>query len=263
LSGTAPNLTYTPNAGYFGPDSFTYKANDGTVDSNVATASITVTPVSGTCTLTSPTLDVTVSADQKTAASKLVSPAITTGGGGELLLAFVQSDGPTAPTQQVKTITGGGLTWSLAARSNATWGTAEVWQAYATAKVSSVKVTATLAKSGWDGAITVAAFKGAASHVGAVGVNSGVSGMPTDVITPAGCNSLIWASGHDWTHNTTPIPAAGQVLVHSFVDGRIHDSFWTQRVTAPTTAASAVTVGDTMPIHDRWMMAAVEIPAAS
>jgi len=42
LSGTAPNLTYTPAAGYSGADSFTFKANDGIVDSNVATASITV-----------------------------------------------------------------------------------------------------------------------------------------------------------------------------------------------------------------------------
>src|SRR5207253_2959361 len=45
LSGMAPNLTYTPNAGYFGPDSFTFKANDGTVDSNTATVSITVNHV--------------------------------------------------------------------------------------------------------------------------------------------------------------------------------------------------------------------------
>src|SRR5205807_1052786 len=45
LSGTAPNLTYTPAAGYFGPDSFTFKANDGTVDSAAATVSLTVVHV--------------------------------------------------------------------------------------------------------------------------------------------------------------------------------------------------------------------------
>ena len=45
LSGSAPNLTYTPAANYNGSDSFTFKANDGTVDSNIATVSITVTPV--------------------------------------------------------------------------------------------------------------------------------------------------------------------------------------------------------------------------
>ncbi|MDR3735730.1 MAG: glycosyl hydrolase family 28 protein [Acidobacteriaceae bacterium] len=43
LSGTAPNLTYTPTSGYYGADSFTFKANNGT-DSNVATVSITVLP---------------------------------------------------------------------------------------------------------------------------------------------------------------------------------------------------------------------------
>src|SRR5207249_589249 len=45
LSGTAPNLTYTPVAGYFGSDSFTFKANDGTVDSAAATVSLTVVHV--------------------------------------------------------------------------------------------------------------------------------------------------------------------------------------------------------------------------
>ncbi|MDH3920291.1 MAG: cadherin-like domain-containing protein, partial [Rhodospirillales bacterium] len=39
------SFTYTPNAGFAGSDSFDYVANDGTVDSNVATATITVTPV--------------------------------------------------------------------------------------------------------------------------------------------------------------------------------------------------------------------------
>jgi len=36
------SFTYTPAAGYTGADSFTYKANDGQLDSNVATVSLTV-----------------------------------------------------------------------------------------------------------------------------------------------------------------------------------------------------------------------------
>src|SRR5207237_8716009 len=37
------SFTYAPVAGFTGTDSFTYVANDGTVDSNVATVTITVT----------------------------------------------------------------------------------------------------------------------------------------------------------------------------------------------------------------------------
>lgn len=41
-TGTTASRTYTPSPGYTGPDSFTYKANDGALDSNTATVSITI-----------------------------------------------------------------------------------------------------------------------------------------------------------------------------------------------------------------------------
>ena len=45
LSGSGASRTYTPAPNYNGPDSFTFKANDGTADSNTATVSLTVLPV--------------------------------------------------------------------------------------------------------------------------------------------------------------------------------------------------------------------------
>ena len=59
LSGTGANLTYTPKPDFNGTDPFTYKVNDGKLDSAVATIGITVTavndrPLAGTQTVTTP-----------------------------------------------------------------------------------------------------------------------------------------------------------------------------------------------------------------
>ncbi|MFZ2147817.1 MAG: Ig-like domain-containing protein, partial [Sedimentisphaerales bacterium] len=45
LSGTAPNMTYTPALNYNGPDSFTFRVNDGKANSNQAMISVTVLAV--------------------------------------------------------------------------------------------------------------------------------------------------------------------------------------------------------------------------
>jgi hypothetical protein len=42
LTGTAPNVTYTPAPGFTGTDQFTFQVNDGLTNSAVATVSITV-----------------------------------------------------------------------------------------------------------------------------------------------------------------------------------------------------------------------------
>lgn len=47
-------FVYTPNGNYNGPDSFTFRANDGTADSGLGTVNITVTPVEDPLVLTLP-----------------------------------------------------------------------------------------------------------------------------------------------------------------------------------------------------------------
>ena len=58
LTGTGTQLTYTPNTGYAGADSFTFTANDGNSDSNVAMVTINVranaTPVASNLSATTP-----------------------------------------------------------------------------------------------------------------------------------------------------------------------------------------------------------------
>ena len=65
ITGTAPNLNYNPDTGYVGSDSFTFKANDGTVDSNTATVSITVQDP-GSCTTNLPISGATASGSEST-----------------------------------------------------------------------------------------------------------------------------------------------------------------------------------------------------
>ena len=51
LTGTAPNLTYTPKANANGSDSFIFKVNDGSFDSAEVSVSIAITPVNDAPTL--------------------------------------------------------------------------------------------------------------------------------------------------------------------------------------------------------------------
>ncbi|MGO8658895.1 cadherin-like domain-containing protein, partial [Rhizobium ruizarguesonis] len=43
--GAGGTFTYVPKANFFGADSFTYRVSDGIAVSNVATVTLTVTPV--------------------------------------------------------------------------------------------------------------------------------------------------------------------------------------------------------------------------
>jgi autotransporter-associated beta strand protein len=67
LSGTAPSLTYTPATNFNGSSSFTFRANDGTLNSALATISITVTSVN----------DAPVANAQSVAAEEDAATAIT------------------------------------------------------------------------------------------------------------------------------------------------------------------------------------------
>jgi hypothetical protein len=50
LSGTAPNVTYTPNAGFLGADSFVFSVSDGRGGAAQGTVSLTVSAVQGSLT---------------------------------------------------------------------------------------------------------------------------------------------------------------------------------------------------------------------
>ena len=86
---------------------------------------------------------------------------------GEILLAFVSSDGA-ANGGQTLTVSGAGLTWTLVRRANGQAGTAAVWKATAAAPLTNVTVTSTPSQIGFDQSLTAVAFKAAAGGAASV-----------------------------------------------------------------------------------------------
>ncbi len=82
-------FTYTPTANYFGVDSFTYRVNDGALDSNVATVSITVNGVNDAPVFVSSPV-VSVVADAQPSAPQ--DRAFRAGDTGDVTLELVSGD---------------------------------------------------------------------------------------------------------------------------------------------------------------------------
>ena len=208
-------------------------------------------------------LDTTVSTHLSAGAATISAPPLSTAGPGEVLLALVASDGPKANAQSISALSGGGLTWTLRRRANASPGTAEVWQAAAPAKLTNVTITATKASGSYQGEITVAAFAGADSATGgATAAGSASTGVPSVSLNTTRAGSWVWGVGSDWDVATARTLGSGQTLVDQFLSAS-GDTFWVQRRTAPTPAAgTGVTIDDTAPAGHRWNLAAVEVLAA-
>ncbi len=106
LSGVSfIGMTYTPDADYNGADSFTFKTNDGALDSNPATVSITVTPVN----------DAPTTNNQSTETNEDTAKTMTLAGSdvdGDPL-SYVLADGPTHGT-----VSGSGLNVTYTPEAN-------------------------------------------------------------------------------------------------------------------------------------------------
>ena len=101
-------FSYTPNANFSGGDSFTFKVNDGQLDSNIATFSLTVAAVNDAPTASGP---VTLAAIDEDSAPRLITQA-------ELLANASDVDGPPLLAANLAIATGLG---SLANNSDGTW----------------------------------------------------------------------------------------------------------------------------------------------
>jgi hypothetical protein len=242
-----------------GSYTFRVRATDGAGNQATASRAFTVQVVTPSL-----TIDKVVTAHQGTAASTISAPALTTSQPGELLLAFIASDGPRSGGQSIGGVSGGGLAWTLRQRANAQLGTSEIWQAVAPLALSNVVVTATRAKGKYQGAIAVAALIGADTSLnGATGSNAGASGAPSASLTVTRAGGWVWAVGNDWDSAIGRTVGPEQTLVDQYLSPS-GDTFWVQRQSAATpVAGTTVTINDTAPTADRWNLALVEIPPAS
>jgi galactose oxidase-like protein/Big-like domain-containing protein len=221
---------------------------------NPATATAVTVTVSNP-TPVGPTVDTTTVADGR----GLVNASVSTTAAGDLLLAFVGSDGVGA---QSVTVSGGGLTWTLVKRANGQAGDAEIWSARAATQLTNINITATQAVTGYDESLTVVAFKGA-TGTGAAQAGGAASGAPSLALTTTKASSLVFGVGNDYDNAIPRTPGSGQTLVHQWLDTTTGDTFWAQRVTAITGAAgTVVTINDTAPTGDRWNLSIVEITSA-
>jgi FtsP/CotA-like multicopper oxidase with cupredoxin domain len=284
LQGVGTTLTLTQGATTIGTataaadGTFSFAAVvNGDYTLTATKAGFTFTPASQTVTVvgaditginivaTGLVADATVFFDRSTLGATLVSPALTTKAGNELLLAFVATDGAAGVAQRVTNVTGGGLTWTLVRRTNTQAGTSEIWRAFAPAVLTNVAVTASLSSS-TPGSITVVSFAGVnttgtngSGAIGAIGGNNSVSGAPTASIITTAANSWVFGVGNDWDSATARTLGPNQAMVHQYL-ATAAATFWVQRQNATTQAAgTTVTIDDTAPTADRFNLSVVEI----
>jgi hypothetical protein len=185
---------------------------------------------------------------------------------GELIVAFIMSDGGAAK-QTFSSVTGGGLTWRLRQRSNAQRGTSEIWQAVATTAVSNMVVRANRGSGSYAGSMVVTAFVGANTDTGGDGATTaaaGTTGAPTATLSPTKTGSWVWGVGNDWDRAVARTVGANQTKADEYL-APVGDTFWVQRQSAPSTGGSVlpVTINDTAPTDDMWNLAVIEIPPAT
>ena len=224
---------------------------------NVGTAA----PVTVTVQNPTPPMTCFVLQAQKTVhgTGTVTTPAFNTAMTGELLVAFVASDGPTTAGGQSATISGAGLSWTLVKRANAQYGDSEIWTANAPTILTNATVTSKPARTGYAQDLTVIAMEGA-SGVGAAVAASAPTGAAIASLTTTAATSLVFAVGNDWDQAIARSLPTGFVPLDQWVNSGTGDTFWSEYTNQTTGAAgSTIKIGTTGPTTDRWNLAAIEL----
>jgi hypothetical protein len=263
-SGSATLSVTTTASTPIGTSTLTIAGTSGSL-SNATTATLVITSAPAT----SISNDVITSTDAGSASSIVTTAPFSTAPGNELLLAFVATDYVSGANTTVTSVSGGGLTWTLAVRTNAQSGTAEIWRAFAPSPLNNVTVTASLSQSVVS-SITVMSFTGVdtsgtngSGAIGATGTGNAKSGAPTATLVTTRNNSWVVGVGNDYDNPIGRTPGVGQILVHQYL-APVGDTYWVQEQNAATPlSGTTVTINDTAPTSDRYNLSIVEILPAS
>ena len=251
---------------------FTVKTNPVVLSTPVTISATYVTTVAATLTVNSAfpppagalAPDVTVSKDQPTSSATLISPAFSTLVSNELILAMISSDS-SQPNMTVSSVTGAGLTWTLAVRTNTQGGTSEIWKAFASSVLTNVSVTASFSQSSPSASMTIVSFAGVdttnngSAAVGATASGSSARGAPTASLTTTRSGSWVVGVGNDYDNAIARTVGANQVLVHQALSPT-GDTYWTQiQNSATPTSGASVTLNDTAPTTDSFNLSILEV----
>jgi hypothetical protein len=209
-------------------------------------------------------IDQTSATDRLTPSSTISTEPFNIRTQGELLLAFICTDDIGSTNVMVKSVSSAGLTWTLVKRTNAQYGTAEIWEAVSNQVTDNVSVTATISQS-VNASLTVCTFTGAnlTNPIGASAGNNSISGAPTVSLITTAPNSWVMGCGNDYDNAEARVLGPNQKMIHQFLSPSA-DTYWSQMQVASTpNSGSTVTINDTSPVLDRFNMSAIEVLAAA
>jgi hypothetical protein len=240
----SPPTTSTTVSGLTNGTSYTFTVSAtnaiGTGPASAASNAVTPSAVGPV------TVDKTIFTD---GSGTLTSPSLTTTSAAEdLLVAFVSSDGP---GRRGRTVTGAGLTWTLAKRSNTQSDDSEIWWARASGTLTSQTVTATPSSGGFHDSLAVVTFIKAAG-IAATAASSAACGAPDLSVPNTGVGSWVYAVGNDWDNAIARTPVSRQVVVHQHLDTSTGNTFWVQSTAAPNAAAGTIDIHDSGPTTGQW-----------
>ncbi len=220
---TNGNYVVTPGkTGYtFAPSSQSVTINGANV------SSVNFTGQSSSPPSTSLGIDASVSTDGASASTTISSAPVSTTAGNELMLAFIETDYLSGANTTVKSISGGGLTWTLVQRTNVQSGGSEIWRAFAASPLSNVIVTANLSQS-INSSISVMSFSGVdttgtngSGAIGATGTGNSSRGAPSASLITTRSGSWVVGVGNDYDNAISRTPGTGSTCGAS-----VSDPYW-------------------------------------